>query len=287
MRQSTHPQTTAADAIPAAANRLRDAGIERPRVEAEALVAALLRRSRDSLLLHPEASLSADHLNRLKDLTARRAAHEPLPYLLGETEFYSLPLRITPDAIVPRPETEVLAEAAIARGGRARLALDVGAGCGAIAVALACHLPDAQVIATDISQQALSLARDNCARHQLAHRVRLICADLLSGIHLRAGCITANLPYIPTGDFPHLQPEVRDFEPRLGLDGGPDGLRLIRRLSVQLPGHLVPGGFAALEVGAGQAPEVAKLLLQAGLRDIEVLPDLAGIERVVIGWRRG
>jgi release factor glutamine methyltransferase len=289
MRQSTPTETTAADAVAGAATHLREAGIERPREEAEALVAAVSGRSREALLLHPEASLAAGHLIRLEDLLARRAAREPLPYVLEEAEFYSLPLLITRSAIVPRPETEILVDAGLerARAAQVRLALDVGAGCGAIAVALARHLPDAQVVATDISQQALSLARENCARHQVGRRVRLICTDLLSGIRLQANCITANLPYIRTDDFPNLQPEVRDFEPRLGLDGGPDGLRLIRRLAVQLLAHLAPQGFAALEVGAGQAPQVANLLSQAGLSHIEVLPDLAGIERVVIGRRQG
>jgi len=284
----TQRPTISAAAIPGVARLLSEAGIERPRAEAEILVAASSGRTREWLLLHPTTPLSADQLARLQAFAARRAAREPLPYILGQIEFYSLTLHLTPSAIVPRPETEILVEAAIARAAahHIRLAIDVGTGCGAIALALARHLPHLQVVATDISRDALAPARENVRSHDLADRVLLACADLLDGIRARAECITANLPYIPSGEFPDLQPEVRDFEPRIGLDGGRDGLEIIRRLSVQLFDHLCQGGFAALEVGAGQAAEVAKLLLRAGLCDIEVLPDLAGIDRVVIGWRR-
>jgi release factor glutamine methyltransferase len=234
-------------------------------------------------------------LRRLEELTARRSAREPLAYVLGEVEFYSLTLRVTQCAIVPRPETEILVEAAVerARSCGARLAIDVGTGCGAIAVALARHSPALRVVATDISFEALLLARQNCERHELGNRVSLLCADLLAGVGGPADCIVANLPYVCGDEFAGLQPEVRDFEPRLGLDGGPDGLEVIRRLSVEVRAHLREGGFAALEVGAGQARlggqarEVARLLRAGRLSEIEVIADYAGIDRVVIGWRRG
>ena len=240
-------------------------------------------------MVHPRAELSTDEMARLEGFIARRAAREPLPYILGEVEWYSLTLLVTPAAIVPRPETEMLAEAAIARGAalRARLGIDVGTGSGAIALALAKHLPDLQVVASDISREALALARENCRRHDLGQRVLLVCCDLLKGVRGGAEFIVANLPYIGSDEFADLQPEVRDYEPRLGLDGGRDGLGIIRRMSGELRDHLAPGGFAALEVGAGQAAEVAKLLVGGGLCEIEVVPDLAGIGRVVIGWRRG
>ena len=252
------------------------------------LVAGVFGRSRECLVLHPRGELSTDEMARLEGLIARRAAREPLPYILGEVEWYSLALLVTPAAIVPRPETEILAEAAIARGAalRARLGIDVGTGCGAIALALAKHLPDLRVVASDISREALGLARENCRRHDSGERVFLVCCDLLQGLQERADLIVANLPYIGSDEFADLEPEVRDYEPRLGLDGGRDGLGIIGRMSGELLDHLAPGGFAALEVGAGQAAEVAKLLVRAGLCEIEVLPDLAGIERVVIG-RRG
>lgn len=289
MDPTLYPTPTLASALSTVAASLAKAGIDRPRQEAEALLTAAAGLTRENLLLHPERKLSPDHLPLLQTLTARRAAREPLPYLLGEVEFYSLSLRVSPSAIIPRPETEILVEAAIARAvaNRARRAVDVGTGCGAIAVALARHLPQLRVIATDISLPALLLARENRRRHDLGRRLSLLRADLLAGLRQPADCILANLPYVRSDQFPTLQPEVRDFEPRLGLDGGADGLAPIRRLSVQLFDHLAEGGFAALEVGAGQAPEVANLLQAARLSGVEIIADYAGIERVVIGWRRG
>ncbi|UCC67203.1 MAG: peptide chain release factor N(5)-glutamine methyltransferase [Armatimonadota bacterium] len=288
MREAIKPPSPVASAIASVAGRLSEVGIERPRAEAEALVRAVSGVSRESVLLHPDRRLSADQLSQLEALTARRAAREPLPYLLGEVEFYSLPFRVSPSAIVPRPETEILVEAAIerARAAGARRAIEVGTGCGAIAVALAQHLPQVRVTATDVSFPALLLARENCRRHKVGRRVSLICADLLAGVRGPADCILANLPYVRTDEFEQLEPEVRDFEPRAALDGGADGLGHIRRLCVQVFDHLADGGFAALEVGAGQASEAAKLLGAGRLSRIEVIADHAGIDRVVIGWRR-
>lgn len=213
---------------------------------------------------------------------------QPLPYLLGQAQFYGLPFRVTPAAIVPRPETEILVEAAMARAAAVgtALAVDVGTGCGAIAVTLAKHLPGMRVAAVDISLDALRLTRENCRTHQVEGRVAVVCGDLLARIRAQADCIVANLPYVRRGEFADLQPEVRDFEPRRALDGGEDGLAVIRRLSGQLWEHLRTGGFAGLEVGAGQAPEVEKLLQAGGLTGVEVIADYAGIERVVTGWRR-
>ncbi|MCJ7752449.1 MAG: peptide chain release factor N(5)-glutamine methyltransferase, partial [Armatimonadetes bacterium] len=169
----------------------------------------------------------------------------------------------------------------------ATTAADIGTGCGCLAVVLARELPDARLLAVDISLDALLLARRNIQLHRVDDRVLPLCSDLLSAVRRPLDFVVANLPYIPTPDFDHLQPEVRDFEPRLALNGGDDGLGIIRRLCVQLTTHLSDGGFAALEVGAGQAHTAAKLLEQAGLRDIEILLDYSGIERVVIAWRRG
>ena len=278
---------TLASALSWVARQLSAAGIERARPEAEVIVSFATGRTREHLLIHPDAPLSPDEIARLTALAQRRAKREPLPYVLGEVEFYSLPFHITPAAIVPRPETEILVEAALARAGRARLAVDVGTGCGAVAIAVARGLLELRVVAADISGPALALARRNCQRHGLADRVLLVRGDLLGALSAPADLIIANLPYIRTADFPELEPEVRDWEPRIALDGGDDGLAVIRRLSVQLFDHLCPGGCAAMEVGAGQAEGVAKLLARAGLSDVEVLPDYAGIQRVVIGRRKG
>lgn len=280
---------TIAQGIADAARRLAEAGIESARLEAEVLVAEAMGRSREWLFLHPDETLAPEQADRLHSMLSRRLRREPLPYIVGQAEFYGLTLKLTPAATIPRPETEILVEAGAARAGRigARLALDVGTGCGAIAVALAKHRPGLRVIAVDTSLEALRLARENCRGQGVADRVALVCCDLLTAIRVEADSIVANLPYVRSDEFAALQPEVREFEPRAALDGGADGLEAVQRLSVQLLAHLRTGGFAALEVGTGQARAVAKLLLGAGLSEIETVPDYSGIERVVIGWRKG
>jgi len=274
-------------AVSEVARHLEAAGIPRARAEAELLVCAVSGRSREWLVAHSEIPLSDEQVVRLEAVTERRARREPMAYVLGSVEFYSLPFATSPAAIVPRPETEILAEAVIARARKARLAVDVGTGCGALAVVLALHLPELHVLAVDISREALELARGNVRLHGLHGRVLVAASDLLSAVGRPADVVAANLPYVRTGEFPSLAPEVRDYEPRLGLDGGEDGLEVIRRLSVQLADHLSPDGLAALEVGAGQAEEVAKLLTRRGLTGIEVVADYAGIPRVVLGRGRG
>ena len=268
---------------------LTSAGIGEARLEAELLVGEAVGRRREWLFLHPDEQLTDDQIARVECMLARRLNREPLPYILGRAEFYGLTFRITPAAIVPRPETEILVEAAVerARAIGAELAVDVGAGSGAIAVTLAKQLPQVRVMAIDVSLDALRLTRENSERQGVADRVHPVRSDLLGGIRGEFDCIVANLPYIPTQEFPSLQAEVREHEPRAALDGGDDGLALIRRLSVQLLGHLRTRGFAALEVGAGQAGEVTKLLEAGGLSGLEVLRDYAGIERVVLGVTPG
>jgi release factor glutamine methyltransferase len=280
---------SAAAVISDISGRLTNAGIERARAEAELIVRTASGVSAEGLIRDPDLQLSDDQLQRVDEWAARRAAREPLPYILGRWEFYSRVFQVSPAAIVPRPETELLAEAAIERASRTRasLAVDVGAGSGALGVTLAAESPGLRVVATDISLAALRLTARNVELHALGDRVFPVCCDLLAAVGRPVDCIVANLPYIARDDFAGLDPEVRDYEPRIALDGGMDGLGMIRRLSVQVCEHLHKGGFAALEVGAGQAEEAAKLLTCGGLCEIEVLPDLAGIERVVIGWRRG
>jgi release factor glutamine methyltransferase len=286
---SDAPACRAPAVIARIARLLADAGIARARAEAELMVRAAAGISIEDLVRDPDSTLTQGQLRQADEWAARRAAREPLAYLLGTAEFFSRTFFASPAAIVPRPETEVLAEVAIerARAIGAAVAVDVGTGSGALAITLAKEVPGLTVAATDISCNALRLAARNAELHGVTAQVFPVCCDLLAGIGRPVDCVVANLPYIAHDDLPYLDSEVRDHEPRLGLDGGLDGLGIIRRLSVQLCDHLHKGGFAALEVGAGQAGEAAKLLLAAGLADVEVLPDYAGIERVVIGWRRG
>ncbi len=289
MPRPRSPGTTASALISVIAKGLAAAGIEQARAEAELIVRAACGLTAEDLILRPEAELTCAERERATTLASRRARREPVPYLLGRVEFYSLPFLVSSASIVPRPETEILAEAALGRAPRTRcrLAADVGTGSGVLACVLARHLDGLRVAATDISAHALILARQNARLHRAADRVLNVRCDLLSAVAGPLDFLVANLPYVRTGDFEGLQPEIRDFEPRRALDGGADGLDVIRRLSVQLSGHLAKGGFAALEVGAGQATEVANLLERGGLGSIEVVADYAGIDRVVIGWRRG
>jgi release factor glutamine methyltransferase len=282
------PTATIAQVLASVERRFADAGIPTARSEARILVSAATGESAESLLIHPTRALTADERQQIDALAARRARREPLPYVIGEAEFYSLRFRVTPSVIVPRPETEVLAEAAVerARLTGARLAVDVGTGCGAVSIVMAREVIGLRVMATDISMDALRVADENRRRYDVESDVLLTCGDLLGPVRATADCIVANLPYVRADEFAELQPEVRDFEPRVALDGGPDGLAHIRRLSVHLRRHLSPGGFAALEVGAGQAAEAAKLLLGEGLTEIDVIADYSGVARVVIGRRR-
>ncbi|MFB3882179.1 MAG: peptide chain release factor N(5)-glutamine methyltransferase [Armatimonadota bacterium] len=275
--------------ITAIARRLEGTGIERPRFEAELLVRAASGLSAEELIRDPDTELTDQQLRLADEWAARRAAREPLPYLVGKAEFYSRTFLVSPAAIVPRPETEILVEAAIerARAVGASTAADVGTGSGVLAVTLASEIAGLRAIATDISFEALRLASSNAELHEVSDRVFPVCCDLLAAVGQPVDCVVANLPYISRDDFAALEPEVRDYEPRIALDGGMDGLGMIGRLSVQVCDHLNKGGFAALEVGAGQAQEVAKLLTRGGLAKVEVLPDYAGAARVVIGWRRG
>lgn len=289
MSDPVSPGPTAAAVTSDIAKSLASAGIESARTEAELIVRAVCGVAAEDLIARPEVALAPDEHARAMGLASRRARREPLPYLLGRAEFYSLPFLVSPASIVPRPETEILAEAAIERAGRtaAKLGADVGTGSGVLASVLARHLHGLRVAATDISSEALVLARENARLHRLADRVLCLRCDLLTGVTGDLDFVVANLPYVRTRDIDQLQPEIHDFEPRAALDGGADGLCVIRRLSVQLFDHLATGGFAALEVGAGQAAEVENLLGRGGLRGIEVVRDYAGIDRVVIGWRRG
>lgn len=278
---------TFSQAVAEVAAWLAAAGLERARSEAELIVAAAAGRPREHLLLCPEAPLSQPERDRALALAARRAAREPLAYVLGRAEFYSLDFAVGPAAIVPRPETEVLVEAVAerARAIGASLAVDVGTGCGVVAVALARELPGMRVVAVDVSLEAARLAARNAARLGVAERVHVVCGDLLGPVGPPVDCVAANLPYVRAGEFAGLDPEVSCWEPRAALDGGRDGLEVIRRLVVQLPAHLASGGFAALEVGAGQGEKVANALIRAGLVRVEMIPDYAGVARVVIGWR--
>ena len=266
------------------ADYFREKGIESGRRDAEVLLADTLGLDRVGLYLHFDRPLSADELAAYRQRVARRAQREPLQYILGETEFWSLPLRVTPEVLIPRADTEVLVEEALKKATGAAGILDVGTGSGAIAIALAHELPAARVEAVDISPAALALAEENAQRNGVAERMHFRRADLYQ---LQGGTydlVVANPPYIPATDMDELMPEVRDHEPHLALCGGDvDGLAAYRTLATAAASLLVPGGWLLVEVGIGQAEAVQRLFAEAGLDDCYLRGDYAGIPRVVGG----
>jgi release factor glutamine methyltransferase len=260
---------------------------DRARRDAELLLMHVARLERAALLARRDEGLSAATAVRFLALVARRLAGEPVQYIVGETEFYGLPFKVTRDVLIPRPETEHLVEKVLELAGRFKQPrmVDVGAGSGAIAVALAHQLPQAQITAIDLSAEALAVSQDNAKRNGVA--VRFLRGDLLSPVAAeRFEIVVSNPPYVPTADRAELAVEVRDYEPGLALFAGEDGLDVYRRLIPEACGVLVPGGFLALEIGFGQSAEIAELLSGSGFEQIEFVPDLQGIARVACARRR-
>jgi release factor glutamine methyltransferase len=267
---------------------LEGAGVETPRLDAELLLADALGVRRIDLYAHPERLLDGTEVERWSERLDRRLRREPLSYITGRVEFFGLPFRAGPAALIPRPETEVLVEALLARLPDDAWVLDVGTGTGCIALALAHRLPQARVVALEPSAAALALARENAAALGLSERVRWVRGWFPEDVVGALDAIAANPPYIPTAEVEALAPELREYEPRRALDGGADGLDVIRSLIGQGPRLLRPGGILAMEMAAGQAEVVRELAAERGdWRDVEILPDLAGIPRVLVARTAG
>jgi release factor glutamine methyltransferase len=281
-----------AQALHEATEALQAAGIEDAWLEAEVLLRHTLRLDRAHLYARLQEDLSTGDQAVFHSLLARRLAHEPTAYIVGQREFYGLDLETTPAALIPRPETELLVEEAIARASLPErqapyserlLIVDVGTGNGAIAIALAVHLPRAAVVATDLSREALALALRNARRHGVESRVSFLQADLLAPLAQPADLIVANLPYVRSGDWQALPLEIRKHEPRAALDGGPDGLREIERLLRQAPSYLRPGGSLLVELGPRRAAPALALARRcfpgAAAR---IVLDAAGLDRLLV-----
>jgi release factor glutamine methyltransferase len=255
-----------------------------PRSEAQVLLAHALRRPRAWVLAHPEAELSKEQQAWLQQALIQRQAGVPLPYILGHWEFFGLDFALTPDVLIPRPETELLVETALAwlkAHPQVHSAVEVGTGSGCIAVALAVHVPALHLTATDCSPAALSVAQHNAQTHQVRERILFRQADLLAGLPGPIPLLLANLPYIPTATL-HTLP-VYGREPTLALDGGAQGLDLIARLLEQAGTRLAVGGLALLEIEAGQGQAVRRLAQGAfPAARIQVLADLAGQDRLLV-----
>jgi release factor glutamine methyltransferase len=274
---------TLAEALHAARRRLEDAGIEEAALEAEVLLRHVLGLERARLFARLDDDIDESALLAFQRLVERRLTNEPAAYIVGHREFYGLDLETTPAALIPRPETELLVEEALrlAPGGPLAIA-DVGSGCGAIAVALATHLPQAVAYAIDNSEPALALAARNIARFGVSDRICLLHGDLLDPLPQPVDLIVANLPYVKTADWEALPPEIRDHEPRAALDAGPLGTEVLERLLRAAPSYLRPTGRLLAEIAWDEGQRLLEIARACfpGAR-VTVKKDLAGLDRVI------
>ena len=283
--------TAVGDALAAATDAFAAAGIDTARLDADVLAAEVTGRDRAALSAHPEHELSGAEARALAAMVRRRVRREPVAYILGRKGFRGIELAVDGRVLIPRPETELLVEVALeagrARHGKARESslsvLDVGTGSGAVGLAIAHELPGARVTLTDASPDALRMARANAADAGL-DAVGFVEGSLPPG-PAAYDLIVANLPYVSEAEWEGLAPEIREYEPRNALVAGPMGLEAIESVLGALGEREIEAGMVALELGAGQAPEVAELLARAGYPRTGVRADLAGIERVVTGER--
>ena len=267
---------------------LEASGLETARAEAEWLLAALLEMDRAALHLDPARRLATPTVSRYLGLLDRRARREPLQYLLGWEDFHGVRLAVTPDVLVPRPETEGLVEWAleVLAGRPDPVIADLGTGSGAIACAVAAALPAAEVLAVELAAGALAVASRNVRELGLAGRVRLLAGDLfapLGSLSASLDLVVANPPYLPSAVIGSLPPEVSRHEPRAALDGGADGLAVIRRIVAGAPPMLKPGGWLLMEIGEEQAGPIASLMGAEGFSGIRARRDLNGVERYIGG----
>jgi release factor glutamine methyltransferase len=264
-------------------------GKESPRLDVELLLAWALGCSREQLLAKGDGELPVEAGERYRAGLKRRAGDEPVAYILGRREFMSLEFEVDGNVLIPRPETEVLVEEALRRmRKRPAILAEMGTGSGAVAVSLAYYSHGSVVHATDCCSRALQVARRNALRHGVAPRVAFRLGDhlepvLAAGLHGQLAGVVANPPYVPAGDMHRLPPSVRDWEPAVALDGGPDGLFSYRTVGRQAAALLAPGGWLGVEVGAGQAGTVASILASAGFGRMVLTADLAGHPRAVFG----
>jgi release factor glutamine methyltransferase len=282
------PATPVGRAIIAARQRLEDASCDTPHLDAQLILANVLGVDRSWLFAHHEYELSEEQAEAFTTLITRRMRHEPVAYLVGHKEFYGLDFQVDRRVLIPRPETELLVDAVLdhiaMREDETVCVADVGTGSGAIAIAIAANSPNARIYAIDLSQEALAVARQNVERLDAAHQVMLLHGDLLAPLPDAVDMIVANLPYISSNTYQHLMADVRDYEPQLALEAGPEGLDAIVRLLKQAPQALKPHGLIFLEIGHDQGEAVvnaAKDLLPA-LRNIRLRQDYHGHDRLVL-----
>lgn len=274
------------EAIQEAARILREMGIPEARREAGSLLSFVLARDRTFLISHSDEQLSVDDFKRYRDLVERRSLGEPLQYITGSQDFYGRSFHVSPDVLIPRPETELLVEAALALlGNNDAHFCDVGSGSGCIAVTLLCERLELRGMALDISAGALDITRQNAIRWNVENRLSLEvsdCFDALEPDDSQFELVVSNPPYVSANAVPGLQREVKDHEPMIALSPGPDGLAVIRRLLHETPRFLRKDGFLLLEIGFDQGAAFERLVDPSSFRLVEIRPDLQGIPRIVI-----
>jgi release factor glutamine methyltransferase len=293
LQAESAPRTwTVGELVTWATDDFRTRGIVNPRLDAELLVARALETTRMQLIMDRDRPVVGAELALLRDLVKRRRAREPIAYIFGEREFYGRVFTVDPRVLIPRPDTETLVEVALQRTRHASMyarVLDLCTGSGCVAITLARQRPTTRVTAADLSEDALAVARENALRLG-AYNVDFARGDLFEAVR-KGGAppqyelVTANPPYIAAPDIAGLDADIRDFEPRLALDGGDDGLALARRIVDEALGFLVPGGVLAMEIGFGQAEVVAKAFEAHGFADVRAAKDYGGVARVVSGVR--
>jgi len=286
---------TLIEAINRASEKLISAGISNARLDAEVLFSHIFVRDRAWIITHRNDALDEARLPLFEAAVNRRAHREPLQYITGRQEFWGLDFNVTPDVLIPRPETELVVESAlkiIRPAGRAVVVVDLCTGSGCIAVSLAKESDTVRIFATDTSERALAVAKGNAQNNKVSDRIRFLEGDLFGpmvelDLQGRVDLIVSNPPYVRSGDVPALQPEVRDFEPQLALTAGPEGTEIQERIIDAAPGFLRQGGSLIMEMGQGQSEPLIGIVKDTCKYKIpEILQDLAGIERVIIARKK-
>ncbi len=266
-------------------------GLATPRLDAELLLAFSIDRERHFLYAHPAKELSGVELKRFRSLVERRIKGEPVAYITGRKEFWSLDFEVTPDVLIPRPDTEILIEEILKFSGQERekkiRILEIGTGSGVISIALAFELENAFITATDFSPKALSIAMRNAVNNNMEEKISFLCGDIFEPVKEKFDIIVSNPPYISEDEFRLLAPEVREYEPRQALVAGPEGTEFHRKLACDGERFLEKNGWLVMELGAGQRFAIEKILKDKDYCDITFRSDYAGIERVAMAKKRG
>lgn len=285
---------TVREALQEGAELLSRAGVESARLDAELLLGKAFGRTREEIYLNYETELGREVEELFNALLRRRARREPIAYITGEREFWSLGFLVTPEVLVPRPETELLVEVTLelvkkSEGNHPVKILDLGTGSGIVAVSLAKEIDDVELWATDLSARALKVAQTNAMRHGVEEKIRFLPGDAFEPVRGQTdffNVIVSNPPYVRRGELGSLPPEIREWEPRLALDGGADGLVFYRRIAEESHFYLAGGGFVAVEIGADMGAEVCRLFAGAGRYSTpSVYQDYARMDRVVVAQR--